>query len=242
MRACLTHLCQSRESLSARHEQLTPGEGDSLEAGVGTDRVEQMADVVSYGLATQMQLLGDLRGREPAFEEPEHLSLARREVEIGMRLRLLEHVGDLSEDADDVLAVRERDRAHLDGDTVAARVDEHYGLIPRILAPEQLPSKELSRTQALLRSDHRRELTPFDVADETARRVIDPAHDSTRVDQIARDVDVLQGVSDLRFECLQCRGRHQSAPRRSWNTVPPSNLPETTNSLFMELQLVLDEV
>jgi hypothetical protein len=83
-----------------------------------------MPDVVAHGLGAQVQLLGHLRGRLAALEELEHLTLARGQVQVRMCVRLFDHVGDLSEHADDVLAAKHRHRADLDAHPASVRVDD----------------------------------------------------------------------------------------------------------------------
>jgi hypothetical protein len=50
-------------------ELAVPRQGNGLDAGVGAQRSEQVADVVSNRLDAQMELAGDLVGRMAPFEE-----------------------------------------------------------------------------------------------------------------------------------------------------------------------------
>lgn len=125
-----------------------------------------------------------------------------------MKDRLLQHVGDLAEDSDDVVSAGERYRAHFDGDAVAVVVDEDDGRVGRVQVPEQPAGKELPRAASVLRRDDGRELAAFDVSDEPARSRVHPADHTRLVDEVAGDVDVLERVSDLCLHRLQSGGRH----------------------------------
>jgi hypothetical protein len=51
-----------------------------------------MADVIANRLSAQMQLFGDLPCRTAALEEPKHLRLFRREVQLRVCVRFLDQV------------------------------------------------------------------------------------------------------------------------------------------------------
>ena len=80
------------------------GERDGLEPRVDAERAEQAADVVPHGLRLEVELGGDLGGRAAVLEQAEHLRLARREVRVQRRRRLVGALDDLAEDADHAIA------------------------------------------------------------------------------------------------------------------------------------------
>jgi hypothetical protein len=77
---------------------------DGLESRVGSERAEQVADVVVHGLRTELELVGDLPRRASALEED--FRLTRSQVELGMFVGLLDDARDLPEDADHVITSR----------------------------------------------------------------------------------------------------------------------------------------
>ena len=81
-----------------------PGDRDRLEAGVNSERVEQMPDVVAHRLETQMELPGDLLRRMAPLQQAQHLRLPRRQVRGHRPVGLGVDVDELAEDADDLAA------------------------------------------------------------------------------------------------------------------------------------------
>jgi hypothetical protein len=120
-----------------------------------------------------MQLLGDLLRRAPAFEELEHLGLARREIEVWMRMRFLDHVRHLPENPDDVLSVEDRYRRDLDAHAISLAVDDRDAGVRRRRPADDLSGEELTSSPRVLGRDDRSELAPGDVTDDPASRRID---------------------------------------------------------------------
>jgi len=197
--ACRLQLARSAppEYESVSRQSFAVSEGDGLEPRVRPDGLEQMADVVPDGLSAQVEFLRDLRRRAPALEQAKDFGLAWREVELRVRLRFLDQVGDLTEDAHDAIAAGERDGTDLDRHPLTLVADEHYRAVRRISAAKQLAREHLAGASVFLGSDDRRELTPFDVPDETTGGAVHPADHARRVDQVARDIDVLERVGHL---------------------------------------------
>src|SRR5262249_18933169 len=104
-----------------------------------------------------MQLAGDLLGRPPWFGAVEHFGLARGELEVWMGMRFLDHVRDLPEDPDDVLAVEDRHGGDLDADTTAVAVHDHPPGVGRGRPADDLPCEELAGAARVLGCDDRRE-------------------------------------------------------------------------------------
>lgn len=117
-----------------------------------------------------------------------------------MRLRLFDEVRDLAKDAYHPLAADQRHRAHLHREATARAVDENDRRVGRVGTPEQLAREHLPGPSCVLRGDDGGELPPVDVADQAPARRIQPADDSGRVDQVARDVDVLERMRDVDLE------------------------------------------
>src|SRR5262249_13615666 len=132
----------------------------------------------------------------------------------GVWLWLLDEVGYLPEDADDVLAPLQRDRAHLDRDAPAVPVYEHHRAVGRVGVAEEPASEELLCPSRLLRRDDGRELPPSPGPDEAAPGRVHPADHAGAVDQIARDVDVLDRLRHIYLERLELRERHLGSVAR----------------------------
>src|SRR5215204_7356879 len=76
-----------------------------------------------------------------------------------------------------------------------------------MVAAEEPAGENLACAASLLGRDDGGELAAGHIPDETARGGVDPADDAAGVDHVARDVDVLQRISDAGVERL--RGRHR---------------------------------
>src|SRR6478609_8085257 len=98
-----------------------------------------------------------------------------------MRLRLLDQVRDLAEDADHMVAPGQRHRADLDRDAAALLVYEHERAVGGLGVAEHPAGEMLPRPPGLLVGDDRRELAALDVADEPPSRLVDPTDDPGRV-------------------------------------------------------------
>ena len=118
-------------------------ERDRLEAGMHAQCSEDVANVVAHGLDAQMQLLRDLVRRTAMLEQAEHFGLARRQVRMGRPRRCLVDVGDLSEHADDVVTLDERDCAHLDPDPLAVSSDHDDLAVVRLPRPGEVSREDL---------------------------------------------------------------------------------------------------
>ena len=92
--------------------------------------------MVADRLAAEVELVGDLGGRASELEQAQDLGLARRQRELGMVVRLLDHVGDLAEDPDHVLALAQGHGADLDRHVVPLRVDDRDGCIGHVRVAE----------------------------------------------------------------------------------------------------------
>ena len=88
---------------------------------------------------------------------------------------LLDDVGDLPEDADDVVARDERHRAELDRDAIAFVVDDHDRGVGDLGGGEDLAGEQLPRATRLLGRNDRGELAADDVADEARLRPGSPS-------------------------------------------------------------------
>jgi hypothetical protein len=144
-----------------------------------------------------------VRPRSSSFE---HLRLPRREVKIGVLVRLLDQVRDLAEDAHDVVAMVDRHRADLGGDPSAVRRQQDHGGVRDLGAADDLAREQLPRAPRRLGRDDGGELAPPDVADDVLCRAVQPADHSRRVDVVARHVDVVEYLVDLHR--LQRRSGH----------------------------------
>lgn len=153
--------------------------------------------MVPDGLDAQVQLLGDLLRRSASLEQDEHLRLPGRELELRVRMGLLDEVGDLAEDAEEVVSVVDRDRADLDRDALAVRADDLDDRVSDPRGADHFSREELPRPPSVLGRDDRRELGPAHVADDAARRSVQPTNDPGRVDVVARDVDVLEYLLEV---------------------------------------------
>src|SRR5690348_6994077 len=92
---------------------------DSLEPGMNVERFHEVADVIPHRLDTEVQLPGNLIGRTPALEQTKDLALARCQVWMRRRRRLILEILHLAEDADHVAAAFERNGTHLRRDALA---------------------------------------------------------------------------------------------------------------------------
>src|SRR5206468_9913339 len=74
---------------------LRAGEEDGFEPAVGAERPHEAADVVAHRVLAEVQLVRDLRRAASTLEQLEDFDLARREVGVGRRRRLVLQVDDL---------------------------------------------------------------------------------------------------------------------------------------------------
>jgi hypothetical protein len=153
--------------------------------------------VVADGLGAEVQLLCDLPRRASSLEQPQHLALARGQLQVGMLVRLLHDLRDLLEDADHVLTVDERHRAHLDRDSVALKTEYDNAGVGYPRRADDLPREQLACAECLLRRDDGRELPPAHVPDEVPAGRVHPADHTGRVDDVARHVHMLEHVVEL---------------------------------------------
>ena len=83
-----------------------------------------------------------------------------------MRLRLLDQVRDLAEDADHMVARGQRHRADLNRDAAALLVYEHERAVGGLGVAEHPASECFTGPPGLLVGDDRSELAALDVADQ----------------------------------------------------------------------------
>ena len=80
--------------------------------------------MVPHGVPADVELGRDLLGRMPTLEQPQNLVLSRRKPRDLLGRRVVGHVGELTEDPDDMPTAPERDRADLDVDAAPVRVQK----------------------------------------------------------------------------------------------------------------------
>jgi predicted amidohydrolase len=187
------------------------------------DRAQQMTNVVAHGLSRQVKLVRDLRSRAATFEQGQYFGLPRRQLELRVRHRLLADVRDLTKDAHDMFAADERYRADLDGQPVAAAVEQHDLRVGDRLVPDNLAGEDSLRTTCFLRRDDGRELAAADVSDEAFTGRIHPADHARCVDHVARYVDPFERLLDAHR--LQHRERHATSVEAAAGAVKLRTLP-----------------
>jgi hypothetical protein len=133
--------------------EIAAGGRDCLESRVHSNFAKHVPDVVADGLSRKVELFRDLRRRMASFQRRQDFGLTRRQVELRVRDRLLRDVRDLAEDAHDVLAVDEWDRAHFDRHTTTIAVEQDdLGVGDRLVA-DDLSCECLARAASLLGSN-----------------------------------------------------------------------------------------
>jgi hypothetical protein len=131
--------------------------------------------VIAHRLGAEVELLSDLLRRATALQQAQDLHLAWSEVRRhGMGRHLLD-VRRLPEDADDAVALDERNRADLDARAPAVRSTTTTDASVTFSTPAIFRAKVLASAARLLRRDDRRELTAARVTDETLGRAVHPA-------------------------------------------------------------------
>src|SRR6202795_1624074 len=200
---------------SGRDEVLPPPHRDRLEPGVDVERLQDVADVVPHSLGAEVKLAGDLFGRAALLQEAQHLGLPRRQVRVGRRRRLvLLDVQDLSEDADHPPAALERNRADLDGQPFAIRVDDHHLVVRAGPRADEVPGEDLPRPARFLGRHDGGELAAANVSDALPRGRIQPADDPVGIDHVGGYADPLNGVLDFAADGLELgHALTESAPR-----------------------------
>jgi hypothetical protein len=101
------------------------------------------------------------------------------------------------EDTDHPFTVHQRHRTDLHGDPRAGGRNQDTGRIGGLGGAEHLLGEQLAGAPAVLGGDDGGELTSANVADKPLGGRIDPANDSRRVEDVARDADVLQSLLDV---------------------------------------------
>jgi hypothetical protein len=170
-----------------------------------------------------MELGGDLLRRAALLQQAEHVDLAGRELR---RWRLGRVVGvsfEQTEDADHPVAVQERNRADLHGHSCSGGRDQDAGRVRGRRRAEHLPGEQLAGTAAVLGRDDGGEVATANVAHKPLGGRIDPTDDSRRVEDIARDADVLQSLFDVAAD-FQAGGHLGSVagPATNTNLRPPA--------------------
>ena len=120
-----------------------------------------------------------------------------------MRVRLLQHVRDLAEHADHVLALPQGHRADLHPDSTAVGVHDDHRRVGHLCIAEDLAGEQFPGAAGVLGCDDRRELAADLIADHLSGGLVHPADDSGPVDHVARHVHVLQHTFDVGSHRLQ---------------------------------------
>ena len=94
-----------------------------------TECAEEATDVITGGLGADVQLARDLSGRTALLEQPQDLVLPRSQMRDRWERRGILHMLDLTEDADDVTAAFERNRAQLRLDPLTVSVQENAAVL-----------------------------------------------------------------------------------------------------------------
>jgi hypothetical protein len=199
---------------------------DGFEPRMHAESPQQVADVVPDGFRAQMELLRDLAGGVTFLEEAQDFRLAgcqmRREVLVCV---LFLDIGQLSEHADETVALHQGHGADVDADTAAVRAEKNDMRIRHLLGAGDLPREMLARSAGVLRRYDRRELPAADVADEAARCRIDPADDTRRVDDVARNADTLKCSFDVAADLAETRHLSDCAPIVAPRSSPAVHRP-----------------
>ena len=104
------------------------------------------------------------------------------------------------EDADHPFTVLERHRADLHGHPLPGGRKQDAGRICGRRSAEHLLGEQLAGAPAVLGRDDGGDVATADVAEKPLGRRIDPADDSRRVEDVARDTDALQSLLDVTAE------------------------------------------
>ena len=105
---------------------LLASDRDGLEPCVDAERSQQVSNMIPHGFDTQVQLLRDLLCGAATFEQTQNLGLARREMRRERIVGLLFDIGDLSENADESMAVHQHAGADVDLNATTVSVDEDH--------------------------------------------------------------------------------------------------------------------
>jgi hypothetical protein len=111
------------------------------------------------------------------------------------------------EDADHPFTAHEPHRADLHRHARAGGRNQGAARICGRGGAEQLPREQLACAPAVLGRDDGREPATANVADKPLGCRIDPADDSRRVEDVARDADAAQSLLDVAADC-QASGHH----------------------------------
>src|SRR4051794_16983128 len=120
---------------------------------------QKAADVVSDGLAAEVELVGHLIGGAALLEEAQDLHLTRRQRRMRWALVVFADIRDLAEDADHAVALPQRHRADVDPDPVAVGSHEYHLGVGHSFLADDLAREVLARAKLLLRCDDRRDLS-----------------------------------------------------------------------------------
>jgi hypothetical protein len=103
----------------------------------------------------------------------------------------------LSEDTDDAIPVKKGYRAHFDCNQAAVGAEKHDTGVGNRCSADNLSREELAGAQRILGRNYGSELPPANVADDVAGSTIQPADYSGRIDDVTRDVEVLQHLVEI---------------------------------------------
>ena len=88
-------------------------------------------------------------------------------------------------------------RAHFDCNQAAVGADEYDAGVGNRCSADNLSREDLAGAQRILGRNDRSELPPANVADDVAGGTIQPADYPGRIDDVTRDVDVLQDLVEM---------------------------------------------
>src|SRR5262245_43874628 len=129
------------------------------------ERPQDVLHMVSDGLLADGEIAGDLLCRATLLEEAQDLRLTGSEPCVRGRRRLVWVGCDLTEDADDVPTLPERDRADLDADPLSFRVEEEAFDVRHLDGAEDLLREEPARATGFLGRDNRGVVAAPNIAD-----------------------------------------------------------------------------
>ena len=137
------------------------------------------------------------------------------------------HMLDVAEDADDVTAAFERDRAQLRLDPLTLGIQEHATVVRSFRRAEQIAHEDLVPSTSFFRRKHRGQVPTANIADNALRGAVDPADDPGSVDHVRRDAGTLKRPFQISVErCVQsgdgrkcARSALQTSNRRDRTTA-----------------------
>jgi hypothetical protein len=132
-----------------------------------------------------------------------------------MRLRLLQHVRHLAENADHVLALPKRHRTDLHREALSIGVDDDHRCVGHLRVAENLAGDQLACSTRVLGGHDGRELPPDLVTDHFSSSAVHPPNDAHTIDDVAGYVHRLEHPSDVCPHRLQRFDGHQASVAHS---------------------------